>query len=637
MDDNLGWQRARSVCVCDRRTDWKSILRKQNHRPILAQLLCLAVGLIWSPVARADAPPLKLADLTPAASARIDGAALAAPLENLPAQKLDFSGDIVAWLISRAPLRPEEERARAEAAHAETIAKFKPVATPPEAHAVFQKLLATLPGSLKPAVFQYTLTVVDSPDLNAFNAGGGFVYITAPLLRLLLEDPARGRDMLAFVLAHELGHIGLLHSRRGYQAVMLREELEHGVQTGIDNARVQQFLLTTVNPAGSLVRFLYTKWQEYEADLFAIHLCRNAAFRLNKALDFLRLLCLMTETRGVTAVAHQTGAAALPPTLAYYFAAHPDPHLRLKRLYFELTGQLEHGDGYGLFEFNRQTTQLTPVAGNSMPPDQRAIVFIHGMEGDRTSYLRMMNAFTGDQRADGVRLFALGYPNDQSLACSGRFLKNELHRTGITGSQTDFVCHSAGGLVFRFYTEVTGGEFRRAVFHGTPHGGSSLATLRFLLEASELLGGLKLGFPTALKQTIVDGHGQISYDLQPDSLFLRYLARFEKPGIGRYHIVRGRALKLPQALLLQAGVDATRALLKRKIATASRSPLLQRAAVDATDRLVVAREISEGDLAVSLDSADLRGAASLKTMSLNHVELKSDANVFRHTVSALLP
>ena len=121
------------------------------------------------------------------------------------------------------------------------------------------------------------------------------------------------------------------------------------------------------------------------------------------------------------------------------------------------------------------------------------------MESNREVYRLLLARLAADERAAQTRLFVFQYPNDDSLARSGRSLEPELRRVFASAAQTDFVCHSAGGLVFRYYAETRGGEFRRAIFLGTPHGGSNLARLRRLLEAVQFVGDLKLGYDQALQ------------------------------------------------------------------------------------------------------------------------------------------
>ena len=59
----------------------------------------------------------------------------------------------------------------------------------------------------RPITFKgYHFIVLDTPDVNAFAAPSGFVFITTGLLRLLKTE-----DELAGVLAHEIAHVNLRH------------------------------------------------------------------------------------------------------------------------------------------------------------------------------------------------------------------------------------------------------------------------------------------------------------------------------------------------------------------------------------------------------------------------------------------
>ncbi len=70
---------------------------------------------------------------------------------------------------------------------------------------VGQKLAAV---SHRPDI-DYTFTVIDSPDINAFALPGGFIYINRGLMLYLNSE-----DELAAVLGHEIGHVTDRHSVR---------------------------------------------------------------------------------------------------------------------------------------------------------------------------------------------------------------------------------------------------------------------------------------------------------------------------------------------------------------------------------------------------------------------------------------
>jgi hypothetical protein len=257
------------------------------------------------------------------------------------------------------------------------------------------------------------------------------------------------------------------------------------------------------------------------------------------------------------------------------------------------------------------------------------------MESSLGVYLPLMKRLAADPSGEEFRILGFQYPNDESLSRSGKFLRREMQRVCASASHIDFVCHSAGGLVFRQYAEIERGEFQHVYFQGTPHRGSDLAALRSLLEAVQFMGDLKLGYDGALKQAILDGHGQISIDLEPDSLFLTYLnSPRDNPGRDRYLIYRGQALTRARAVLLKAAVDAARASLDRTIKNDNSTVTkFSRAALE---KVLVPAEITSGDLAVTLESATLDGVEIIHTHSLRHTELPRDPAVIDHLVKLLV-
>ena len=181
-----------------------------------------------------------LAVLTPKLRQEIDALALKTPKPGLHAAGVDFSGNIVAWLISQARLSPQEEAQAAAKNHENLLRQFRAVPTPPQAAKVFSQLLAAVPPHLKPEAFTYRLTVLESDALEATTVGGGYVYITQPLVEGLLADRQRGGAALALTLAAQLGHIGLEHCRRGYQLAELEEEAHGGRPLPIDDQTLRR-------------------------------------------------------------------------------------------------------------------------------------------------------------------------------------------------------------------------------------------------------------------------------------------------------------------------------------------------------------------------------------------------------------
>ena len=68
-----------------------------------------------------------------------------------------------------------------------------------------------LPPALRPQEYEFTLTVLSPNQGPAFSVGAGRTYLDAGFLDATLADRRSGKEQLAFVLAHELGHLSLGH------------------------------------------------------------------------------------------------------------------------------------------------------------------------------------------------------------------------------------------------------------------------------------------------------------------------------------------------------------------------------------------------------------------------------------------
>lgn len=597
----------------------------------LELLIALLATVVSTTAIAADVQP---DDLTAKAVALIDRAADDCPAESLWRRHTDFGGDFPGWIISRIPLPAAEECQRAAAMHRDLLSRVGVVPTPVAVDELLKRLVRELPPYQKPEEFEYVLTVIDEPKIDTFALGGGYIYITGPLLSKLLDAGDRGRDMLAFFLAHELAHVALRHSRSGIQLQIIRDEPAIQLESEASREHLEQALETAIQPGGALSRFLYTHRQEYAADLYALHLCRNCGISSEGALDALRYLCLLTGPQ-FRAVAGNAATPLEQPAAGDYFQSHPDALCRLQRLRRELSGRCERVGLYGLYVFDSAKGTFSPAASASLGAQDRAVVFVHGMEGNTGTYRTLMNRFADEEGAAGVQLLEFRYPNDNSLACSGELLTAEMRRVGASGGRVDFVCHSAGGLVFRYFAEVRQGGFREAIFQGTPHGGSDLVRLRSLLELTQFVRHLKLGYPAALEQALLDGTGQITIDLHPDSLFLRYLNRHDRQ-VSRYHVMRGRVLSSAKAALLDATLAASRRTLAPLVRHGIRSSRLQEMAQAWLERLVLPAEIQDGDLAVSVEKATLPGVEDVLTVRADHLTLKSDPAVIRAVLAILL-
>lgn len=142
-----------------------------------------------------------------------------------------------------------------------------------------------VPYTERPDV-NYTFTVLDSDEVNAFALPGGFVYVTRGLLAL-----ANSEDELAAVMAHEIGHVTARHSAERYSRGAVA-----GLGAGIiaillDSKEAGQLL----GVGGGLYLASYSRSQEHEADSLGIRYIAKAGYDPDAMSDFLVSLERQTE------------------------------------------------------------------------------------------------------------------------------------------------------------------------------------------------------------------------------------------------------------------------------------------------------------------------------------------------------
>jgi len=111
------------------------------------------------------------------------------------------------------------------------------------------------------------VTLIDDPQINAANAGGGVFYVTTGLLEKSSDDQLRG------VLAHEVAHADLGH-------VAKAQALGTGMNIGI-------FILDQIIPGSGYITPLvadlgvmrpFSRQEEYEADKHGVEILERAGY-----------------------------------------------------------------------------------------------------------------------------------------------------------------------------------------------------------------------------------------------------------------------------------------------------------------------------------------------------------------------
>lgn len=182
-------------------------------------------------------------------------------------------------------------------------------------------------SSSLPVVFSgFHFTLIESEEMNAFAAPGGFIFITTGLYNSLENE-----EQLAAVLAHEIAHVSLQHGLRAIKksnltqafAIIGTEAAKHS-----DNQDVQQLSAVYGDSIDDIVNQLlisgYSKSYEYAADEEALRISYAAGYNpdgLEAFLSSLQLASKDEEKKG-------------------FYSTHPPAKKRTKRIdkYMKKTG-----------------------------------------------------------------------------------------------------------------------------------------------------------------------------------------------------------------------------------------------------------------------------------------------------------
>jgi len=163
----------------------------------------------------------------------------------------------------------------------------------------------TVAGEAPRSDITYRFAVLETPDVNAFAAPGGYIFVTRGALGLM-ESEAE----LAGVLAHEVGHVNRRHVIEGLRKSDFMREVR-------DQAGISGSTLDRAVGAGSNVLFSgYSREDEAEADSLGVLYAASAGY----------------DPAGLpTFVSHLNRHAGEGP-LAEITATHEPPAARIQRL-----------------------------------------------------------------------------------------------------------------------------------------------------------------------------------------------------------------------------------------------------------------------------------------------------------------
>jgi len=163
----------------------------------------------------------------------------------------------------------------------------------------------------------YHFLVLDTPEINAVSAPGGFVFITTGFLKLIPNE-----DALAGVLAHEVAHIVKGHGLKAISRSNLNSALlliGKEAASGSADATIQLLTATFERSISDVFETLmnngYSRSQEYEADEYAADLLSKAGYSPASMLQTLDILDKNTQDNSQG-----------------WYKTHPDPAKRISEL-----------------------------------------------------------------------------------------------------------------------------------------------------------------------------------------------------------------------------------------------------------------------------------------------------------------
>ena len=201
----------------------------------------------------------------------------------------------------------------AKAQHPRILATYGGEYSDPKLERMVAKVVGNLTTVSDNPDAAYRITILNSPNVNAFALPGGYLYVTRGLLALA-NDSAE----LAAVIAHEMGHVTANHG-----AAAPAEGSRGG--SG-DQGRHRRARRETRPPSVALIRgklrlAQFSRNQELEADAIGIKTSGQAGYDPFAAARFLQSMAAYSDFRSIS--------GATDPSLDF-LASHPNAPQRIE-------------------------------------------------------------------------------------------------------------------------------------------------------------------------------------------------------------------------------------------------------------------------------------------------------------------
>ena len=151
----------------------------------------------------------------------------------------------------------------------------------PKLNRTLEEIVATLTAHSKDGVKKYTVTILNSPSVNAFALPGGYLYVTRGLLAL-----ANDKAEVAAVLAHEMAHVSANHGIKRIKKLEAIKLADRVVLDVLSNDRAGKIALA----ANKINLATFSQNQELQSDALGIRMLGSAGFDPFAAARFLEAM-----------------------------------------------------------------------------------------------------------------------------------------------------------------------------------------------------------------------------------------------------------------------------------------------------------------------------------------------------------
>jgi predicted Zn-dependent protease len=227
----------------------------------------------------------------------------------------------------RSAMSVEQEKAEGRKAHPQIVAEYGELKNPALQAYVKEVGQRLAKNSHRPEL-DWTFTVLDSPEINAFALPGGYVYVTRGIMAYMHSEAD-----LAGVLGHEIGHVTARHSAQRatrqqtaglgvLAATILGAVLE---SRGLGGAGDLASQVSQGVAAGYVAK--YSREQELQADKLGAEYLDRVNFDPRNMVDVIQLLA--NQERFSADIAKAEGRA---PRESSWLDSHPTSDKRLDEI-----------------------------------------------------------------------------------------------------------------------------------------------------------------------------------------------------------------------------------------------------------------------------------------------------------------